>query len=602
MNAEIRNTQINLDGLLEVLGKNLYSTPVVVVRELVQNAHDACVRRKVEGNWNGEPEIRIVADATKNTLRIGDNGSGLTREEIIDFLATIGSGYTRVLRNRTEDENAVGYFGLGFLTAYVVSDEVEFYTASFKDEARTWRFSSKGGQQYSIDSVSSRSVGSEVVLRLKNTFSELSDYDFLETIIRKYCCLLPINIYLGDDDEPVNRIDVPWRMQAGEYSDLRIKKASLEFAELFDHSFEPIVSIAIPFDEKTRLNGLLWIQDGSYYASSDNRVTSIFIRSMHITDECKELLPEWAGFVGCVIDCQSLTPTASRESVQQDEAFKQVKAYVKDVLIKAIVDIAKNQQAVWRRLQSRHNQSLLGASIADPDLFDAMSRDLTLPTSEGELTAREISQRGGEHQLRVTMEEAGGFEYLISRSLGIPVIYGYRFAVMAFCRELVNSGEYSLVTLGSKDNKELLFPDHVLDEAEHDVLVRHFDQQGVKVSISSFKPECLPIVKVLDQDALLKKRIESDEMDKHVGSATMMMARQFTDSLEVEYDSYLYINYSNPVIQSFCTIPDERKNMIATVLLAMTGLLTSQSNDTKDNISIMESLSENLLKLGKGVE
>lgn len=600
MNAEIRNTQINLSGLLEVLGKNLYSTPVVVVRELVQNAHDACVRRKVEGSWQGEPEIRVIADAGKNTLQINDNGSGLTREEIIDFLATIGSGYTRVLRNRTEDESAVGYFGLGFLTAYVVADEVEFYTTSYQDETKTWRFSSKGGQQYSIDSTSTRSVGSEVILHLKNTFNDLSDYELLESIIRKYCCLLPINIYLGDDDEPINRIDVPWRMRAADHSELRLSKASLEFAELFDHSFEPIVSIAIPFNEKVSINGILWIQDGSYYASSDNRITTIFIRSMHITDECKELLPEWAGFIGCVIDCKSLTPTASRESVQQDEEFNQVKAYIKHVLIEAIVDIAKNQKAVWRRLQSRHNQSLLGASISDAALFDAMHHELTLPTSEGELTAKEISQRSGDNKLRVVMEEAGGFEYLISRSLGIPVIYGYRFAVMAFCRDLVNSGDYSLVTLGSKDNKDALFPEHSVEEAERDDFIQYFYQEGVKLSVSHFKPECLPIVKVLDQDALLKKRIESDEMDKHIGSATMMMARSFTDSLDVEHEAYVYVNYANPVIQSFGAIADERKKMVSAVLLAITDLLTSQSSDAKGNIAVMESLSENLLKLGRG--
>lgn len=600
MSAEIRNTQINLEGLLEVLGKNLYSTPVVVVRELVQNAHDACVRRRVESGWDGNPEIRIAANHTDNTLTITDNGSGLTREEIIDFLATIGSGYTRVLRNRTDDEDAVGYFGLGFLTAYVVADEVEFHTTSYQDDTNTWRFASKGGQQYSIDSADARETGSQVVLRLKEIFSELSDYEFLELVIRKYCCLLPIDIYLDDEDEPVNRIDVPWRMEQEGHSPLRLKKAGLEFAEVFDNSFEPIVTMPIPHDAGTRVNGLLWIQDGSYYASSDNRVTTIFIRSMHITDECKELLPEWAGFIGCVIDCSSLTPTASRESVQQDDEFIKLKAYVKKVLIGAIVDIARERGPVWRRLQSRHNQALLGACISDPALFDAMHSELTLPTSEGELTAQEIGQRSGNNQLRVAMEQAGSYEYLISRSLGIPVIYGYRFAVMQFCRELSRSGEYSLTTLGSKDSKDTLFPEHALDDGEKEIFASHFSQDNTRLVVSQFQPDCLPSVKVLDQDALLKKRIESDELDKHVGSATMMMARKFTDSLEVEHDAYLYLNYANPVIRNFCNLPEEKKKMMSGVLLAMTDLMANQNADAGGNIAVMESLSANLLQLATG--
>jgi len=600
MSAEIRNTQINLDGLLEVLGKNLYSTPVVVVRELVQNAHDACVRRRVESGWDGRPEIRITADDARNTLTIADNGSGLTREEIIDFLATIGSGYTRVLRNRTGDENAVGYFGLGFLTAYVVSDAVEFHTTSYQEDTKTWRFASKGGQQYSIDAADSQETGSRVVLHLKEVFSDLSDYEFLEQVIRKYCCLLPIDIYLDDDEEPVNRIDIPWRMEPAGHSPLRLKKAGLEFAELFDHSFEPIVTMPIPHDDKIRVNGLLWIQDGSYYASSDNRVTSIFIRSMHITDECKELLPEWAGFVGCVVDCSSLTPTASRESVQQDDEFNRLKTYIKKVLIDAVVAIARERGAVWRRLQSRHNQALLGASISDPALFDAMHLELTLPTSEGELTAQEIGQRGGDTRLRVAMEQAGGYEYLIARSLGIPVIYGYRFAVMQFCRELSRSGKYSISTLGSKDSKDTLFPECALGDTEKQVFERYFQLDNTRLVISQFQPDCLPTVKVLDQDALLKKRIDSDELDRHVGSATLRMARKFTDAMEVEHEAYLYLNYANPVIKGFCDLPEEKKKMMSGVLLAMTDLLANQSTDARSNIAVMESLSDNLLKLGSG--
>lgn len=597
--TEIRRTQVNLEGLLEVLGENLYSTPVVAVRELVQNAHDACVRRRVEDGWDGKAAIRVIPDPNQNTLTIVDNGSGLTRDEIVEYLATIGSGYTRVLRNKSHDENAVGYFGLGFLTSYVVADEVEFYTTSFREAEQGWRFASSGGQRYTIEPAEKQDVGSKVILHLKDIFYDLADIDFLEMILSKYCCLLPIEIYLGNDDEPVNRIDVPWRMDTDHYSELRLKKASLEFAELFDHSFEPIVTIPIPYNDEIKAHGLLWIQDGSYYASSDNRITTIFIRSMHITDECKELLPVWAGFVGCVIDCTSLTPTASRESVQQDEEFDRLKFYIKEILIDAIVKMAQERDANWRRIQSRHNQSLLGASISDPVLFEAMHADLTLPTSEGELNAREIAQRSGDQQLRISMEQAGGYEYLVSKSLGIPVIYGYRYAVMSFCRELRQVADYQLVTLGSS-NSNALFPEEKVAGEEQAELEKWFDQQGTKVVVSRFEPASLPTVKVFDQDALLKKRIESDELDRHIGSAAMMMARQFTRTVEVEHESYLYLNYSNPLIKKFVTLKDDNKASLSATLLAITNLLANQSSEVSSNIEVMQSLSDNLLALAGG--
>ena len=89
MTTELHNTNVNMEGLLEVLGKNLYSTPNVAIRELVQNAHDACIRRKLEDNPDVALEIRISVDKKSNHLIIQDNGSGLTRDEVLQFLATI---------------------------------------------------------------------------------------------------------------------------------------------------------------------------------------------------------------------------------------------------------------------------------------------------------------------------------------------------------------------------------------------------------------------------------------------------------------------------------------------------------------------------------
>src|SRR5262245_19737070 len=95
---EILATQVDLFGLMTVLGEHLYSTPFVALRELVQNAHDSCVRRRLEATGEFVPEIRVTTDATAGTLSVADSGAGLTRDEIVRYLATIGAGYTRKLR------------------------------------------------------------------------------------------------------------------------------------------------------------------------------------------------------------------------------------------------------------------------------------------------------------------------------------------------------------------------------------------------------------------------------------------------------------------------------------------------------------------------
>lgn len=597
MVAEIRTTEVNLDGLLQVLGENLYSTPIVAVRELIQNAYDACVRRRVEADWKERPEIHITTDSAKLQLIIQDNGSGLSREEVIDYLATIGSGYTRILRQRSEEESAVGYFGLGFLTTYVVAEQVDFLTKSYQDDHKAWRFSSKGGQAYQLDSTNVAETGSTVILHLKDIFEELSDPNFLNKLIRQYCCLLPIDIYLNDYENPINKIEIPWLMSQQNYSELRIKKTSIEFAKIFDHDFDPIVAFPIKGNDDYKLNGLMWIQDGSYYASSDNRVTSIFIRSMHITNECKELLPDWAGFVGCVIDTPMLTPTASRESVQQDVNFERVKEILSQLLVAFIADLAIKADASWRRLISRHNQALLGAAVSDRSLFEAMYKKLAIPTSEGELTIEEILQISCDGTLRVTLDNKGNYEQLISKSLGIPVVLGYRFAVTSFCRRAAEVSNIKIAILGTIGGNKDFFPVHDVDAQTKTVLLSLFQIDGAKTVISYFDPASLPLVKIDDQDALLKRRIESDEMDKRVGSAAMMLARAFTENLKVEEESYFFINYNNELITELIKLDPEQQKTLANTILNITQLMSGSFNQNTNNALVMENLNGHLLQL-----
>ncbi len=597
MNTEIKNTQVSLEGLLEVLGENLYSTPNVAIRELIQNSYDACIRRQVESQWDSRPQVTIETNSIENTITITDNGSGLTRQEIIDYLATIGSGYTRQLRNQTSNENAVGFFGLGFLTAYVVSDSVELLTTSYQQANTGWRFISRGGQQYSIEEIDPIAIGTKIIISLSDNYYELADPEILEFVIQKYCCLLPIDIFLNDSEEPVNRIDVPWRMSRKDHSELRIKRAGLAMSALFDYSFDPITAIDISHDEaELKISGLLWFQDGAYYESSDNRVTTIFVRSMHITDECKDLLPNWAGFVGCIIDCASLAPTASRESIQQNEVFDSIKEIIKHKLVQALAYIAKNEPHNWRRLLAVHNQNLMGAAVSDPDLFAVMQDDLTLPTSEGELCVEDILKKSDDNKIRVALEETSGYEYLVSKSLGIPVVYGYRFAVMSFCRALADSHGIEVITVGTSDSSDALFPEANVSSRLKNCLEKNFVEPGSRLVISHYEPVSLPMVKILDQDALLKKRIESDESDRLIGGAALMMARTYTRQLEVEAESYVYLNCGNAIIKTFDKLPAAKQKSLANTLLAITNLL-SNTNLNKSNIEVMEMLNDNLISL-----
>ena len=189
MTTELHATQVDLSGLLEVLGKNLYSTPAVAIRELIQNAHDACIRHKLEAPDQQQAYRINLSTGANNTLRIEDNGSGLTRDEIVEYLATVGSGYTRVLRQQTDSEEMIGYFGLGFLSAYVVAEKVEAWTTSYQNTDQGWHFaSSTGGLRFILNEIESVNVGTQVLLSLKPEFHELAVADVLASLLQQYAC------------------------------------------------------------------------------------------------------------------------------------------------------------------------------------------------------------------------------------------------------------------------------------------------------------------------------------------------------------------------------------------------------------------------------
>ena len=259
------------------------------MRELIQNAHDACMRDRVENsNSSNNYSIQISTNLQKNQLTIEDNGSGLTNQEIINYLATVGSGYTREILNQTDSNDMIGYFGLGFLSAYVIADKVEVWTTSYQDPNQGWYFSSKGGQKFSLLKTKPHSQGSKVLLHLSDEHSDLAEAHTLQHLLEKYCCLLPLDIFLNGDSQAINNFEPPWLDKT--LSPLALKKRQLQFAGILEERCEPICVFPLK-DNELNAQGLIWIQDGSGFSTSDYRNVSVFVRNMHTTHEARDLLP-----------------------------------------------------------------------------------------------------------------------------------------------------------------------------------------------------------------------------------------------------------------------------------------------------------------------
>lgn len=428
---QLHKTEVDLDGLMRVLGQHLYSTPNVVVRELVQNAHDSCVRRAHEQPGAPKPSISIRADPNEGWLHVEDNGAGLTRDEIQTYLATVGRGRTRELREDGAD-GLIGLFGLGFLSTYVVAERTEVWTSSHKEPAHAWRFTSRSGHQYTIEEAAARNVGTCVSLRLEEAHRSLAQMGPLRALLEKYCSLLSIPLTL-EGYGPINGDPPPWRdADAGA---LKRRKQGMAFAERYEQRFTPLCTLEITDGADgpsgAHVEGLLWIQDGSSYGSADNRNVSVFVRGMLVDDDARHLLPEWASFVGAIVESDQLVPTASREDLQRDEFYEHARSTLARSLMNELARLAKDEPHTWRRVVRRHNEALLGCSLAAPGLFDLVADELTVPTSMGNLDLATIVRRSS-GTVYVSQSERPGVESLLYRARDIPVVLGRRYGALGF--------------------------------------------------------------------------------------------------------------------------------------------------------------------------
>jgi molecular chaperone HtpG len=223
----------------------------------------------------------------------------------------------------------------------------------------------------------------------------------------------------------------------------------MKFAELFENNFNPICVIPINKDNAAGVNGLIWIQDASGYATSDYRNVSVFIRNMHISQKERELLPLWAGFVGCVLESESLTPTASRESIQTDDAYYKLQYILRETLIEGLKQIANNEPETRIRILLRYIEALMGAALNDDGLFDVLSDVIKVPTNMGEMTLPALLKQS-ERRIYLRLEDKNSYEDILFKTRMIPVVSGFMFAGAGFCQKYATHFNLKVVHLGTK--------------------------------------------------------------------------------------------------------------------------------------------------------
>lgn len=348
--AETMGFQAEVGRLLDIVANALYSEREIFLRELISNAADACDRLRylaieTPALTEDDPTFRISlsVDTEAKTLTIADNGSGMTRDELIENLGTIArSGSAAFVEklsgDQKKDVSLIGQFGVGFYSGYMVSDSVTV-TSRRAGEDEAWRWTSDGRTGFTIEPTEKDGRGTSITLSLKEDAAEYLEEATLRRVVKTYSDHIPFPIELIDpskedqDDNRLNEASALWTRNKSEVEEQQYKEFYHHVAHAFD---DPWLTLHFRAEGVIEYSGLVFIPtDRPFDLFHPERMSKLklYVKRVFITEECDDLLPSWLRFLRGVIDSEDLPLNVSREMLQNNPVVGKIKTgLVKRVL------------------------------------------------------------------------------------------------------------------------------------------------------------------------------------------------------------------------------------------------------------------------------
>ena len=372
---------IDSENIFPIIKKWVYSDHDIFVRELVSNGCDAITKLKkldIMGEYElpegYKPKIEVIVNPEEKTMKFIDNGLGMTAEEVEEYITQIAfSGATQFLekyKDKTTDDEMIGHFGLGFYSAFMVADEVQIDTLSYKEGAKPVHWASQGGTEYEMQEGNKTTVGSEITLFLNEDSLEFANEYRAREVLERYCSFMPVEIFLskanaepeydtideddvldtdtvvehiteepkeGEEGEPKKKAKIVRRpVSISDTHPLWTKNPSectkddyIDFyRKVFMDYKEPLFWIHLNMDYPFNLKGILYFPKiNTEYDSIEGKI-KLYNNQVFIADNIKEVIPEFLMVLKGVIDCPDLPLNVSRSALQNDGFVNKVADYI----------------------------------------------------------------------------------------------------------------------------------------------------------------------------------------------------------------------------------------------------------------------------------
>lgn len=380
------NIKISSENMMPIIKKWLYSDKDIFLREIVANGVDAITKfNKLvslgEATNDGEEYcIKITVDKKAKTLTVEDNGIGMTADEVENYITRIAfSGASDFLEKyeKADGDGIIGHFGLGFYSAYMISENVEIITKSYRDTPAV-HWESDGNSTYSIEECEGKERGTKIIMHVTASEKEFLEENRVKELVRKYCSFMPFNVYVnykGDGkDEPLNSTTPLYTKNPKDCTDEDYKKF---YTDTFMDFNEPMFWVHLNMDYPFKLKGILYFPKVKNKLELERGKVKLYCNQVFIADNIKEVIPEFLMLLNGVIDCPDIPLNVSRSFLQNDKQVQKISKHITKKVADKLISLFKNDREKYENGWEDLANFVKFGCIKDNDFYEKI-RDVII--------------------------------------------------------------------------------------------------------------------------------------------------------------------------------------------------------------------------------
>ena len=421
--AEFKNMQgsltINSENIFPIIKKWLYQDHDIFYRELISNGCDAVTKLKklsLIGEYEAPAEehyrIDVTVDPDKKTIEVKDNGLGMTEEEVNSYINQVAfsgaADFLEKYKDKANEDQIIGHFGLGFYSAFMVADKVTIDTRSYRPDAVPVHWESDGGTEYSMTEGTKEDRGTLITLYLNEDSLEFCNGYKAREVIGKYCSFMPVEIYLHDvkqdeedrknggnlEEKPLNDTNPLWNENPSQVKEDQYKEF---YRKVFMDYKEPLFWIHLNMDYPFNLKGILYFPKINTQYDNLEGTIKLYNNQVFIADNIKEVIPEYLMLLKGVIDCPDLPLNVSRSALQNDGFVKKISDYITKKVSDKLSGMFKTDRENYEKYWDDISPFIKYGCLKDSKFGDKMKDAILMKDLDGRyLTVEEYLKKDGE--------------------------------------------------------------------------------------------------------------------------------------------------------------------------------------------------------------